>query len=170
MAGVETPFDLTAPVRGATGIYVMPVFIWTPFEGAVGYEVVVSEDPTFAIIDWSRSTTQTMYKAEEGLAYNTTYYWRVRGVTGPAPAQQAAPGGPWATGIFTTGAKAVAPAPPVVIEPEAPAAPPEITVVEVPVPGPAQAIPDYLLWIVIVVGAVLVIALIVLIVRTRRVT
>jgi len=169
VAGVETPFDLVSPVRGATDIDVMPVFIWNVFEGATGYEVVVSEDPTFAIIDWSRSTTQTMYKAEEGLAYNTTYYWRVRGVTGPAPAQQAAPGGPWATGIFTTGAKAVAPTPPVVTPPTQPTSPPEIKVVEVPIPGPAQAIPDYLLWIVIVVGAVLVIALIVLIVRTRRV-
>jgi len=170
VASVEAPFDLTTPVRGATGVDVMPVFIWTPFEGAIGYEVVVSEDPTFAIIDWSRSTTQTMYKAEEGLAHSTTYYWRVRGVTGPAPAQQAAPGGPWATGIFTTMAKAVETAPPA--EVTTPTSPPqaEIQVVEVPIPGPAQAIPDYLLWIVIVVGAVLVIALIVLIVRTRRVT
>jgi hypothetical protein len=32
-----------------------------------------------------------------------------------------------------------------------------------------QAIPAYLLWIVIVIGAILVIAVIVLIVRTRRI-
>jgi len=166
----KVPFDLSSPTRGAIDVDTMPVFVWTEYAGAIGYEIMVSEDPTFAIIDWSRSTPagQTMYKSEEALAYDTTYYWRVRGVTGPAPARQAAPGGPWATGIFTTMAKPVEEKPIVIVEKE-PAPPPEVKVVEVPVPGPAQAIPDYLLWIVIIIGAVLIIALIVLIVRTRRV-
>ena len=42
--------------------------------------------------------------------------------------------------------------------------------VTVEVPGPAAPIPPYLLWTIIAIGAVLIIALIVLIVRTRRVT
>jgi len=36
------------------------------------------------------------------------------------------------------------------------------------VPTPVEAVPKYLLWIIIAIGAVLVIALIVLIIRTRR--
>jgi hypothetical protein len=170
--GSAVTFDFISPARGATDVDVMPVFVWNEYAGAIGYEVMVSEDPTFAIIDWSRSTPagQTMYKSEEALAYGTTYYWRVRGVTGPAPARQAAPGGPWATGIFTTMDKPPAEEKPIVIVEKEPAPPPEVKVVEVPVPGPAQAIPDYLLWIVIIIGAVLIIALVVLIVRTRRVS
>jgi hypothetical protein len=165
---IQSPemFTIVTPAVGATGVSISPTFAWTPFEGAIGYEVAVAEDNTFAILDYSHSTEATFYKAEETLKYNTTYYWRVRGVTGPAPAKKAAPGGPWITGVFTTEAKAVEPTPPVVIEPTPPTPAPEIKVVEVPAPA---AIPPTLLYVIVAIGAVLVIALIVLIVRTRRV-
>jgi hypothetical protein len=171
---IESPisFGLTAPAIGATGVTTQPTFVWASYEGAIGYEVAVSEDQSFAILDWSHSVDSTFYKTEEKdmLAYSTTYYWRVRGVTGPAPSRKAAPGGPWVTGIFTTeAAPAPPPPPPVVIEPTPPAPPPQIVTVEVPVPGPPQAIPATLLWAIVSIGAVLIIALIVLIVRTRRV-
>ena len=164
-------FDVLDPARGSTGATLTPTFTWREFEGAIGYEIVVSEDPTFTIIEWSHSTTNPWYQVteDEALAYSTTYHWRARGVTGPAPAKEAAPGGPWATSIFTTMAEPTEPTPAVVVVPEA-AAPPEVKVVEVPTPGPAQAIPDAMLWAIIAIGAILVIALIVLIVRTRRVT
>ena len=171
--GTAIDFGLVSPAIGTTDVSVMPTFVWSKFAGAISYEVMVSEDPTFAIIDWSRSVQggdTTFYKAEEALAYDTTYYWRVRGVTGPAPAKKAAPGGAWATGMFTTQVKAAAeaeaPAPPVIVQKE-PAPPPQIVTVEVP---GAAAIPSYLLWTIIGIGAILFIALIVLIVRTRRVT
>ena len=48
----------------------------------------------------------------------------------------------------------------------APAPAPQVTV---NVPDPTQPIPSYILWTIILIGAVLIIALIVLIVRTRRV-
>ena len=55
--------------------------------------------------------------------------------------------------------------------------PPQVTVqppppanVQVNVPETTQAVPSYILWTIILIGAVLVIALIVLIVRTRRVS
>jgi hypothetical protein len=168
VAGAIT-FDVQSPARGATGVDVMPTFVWAEYEGAIGYEIMVAEDPSFAILDLSHSSSVPMYKAEEALAYGTTYYWRVRGVTGPAPPQQAAPGGPWATGIFTTKeAPVVVEEEPIVIVEKEPAPPPEVIEIEKPVVV-QQAIPSYLLIIVIIVGAVLVIALIVLIVRTRRV-
>jgi hypothetical protein len=154
---VVVPFGIISPDIGATGVATQPSFAWTAVEGAEGYEIVVAEDPTFAIIDWSRSTASPFYKADEALAYSTTYYWRVRAV----------PDGEWANGMFTTEAVPAEPVEPIVIEPTPP---PEVEVIEVPVAAPAAPIPSYLLWTIIGVGAVLVIALIVLIVRTRRVT
>jgi len=168
-------FESKSPVVGAASVSIQPTFTWTPFAGALNYEIMVSEDKEFAILEWSHTVTDTFYMTEEieKLAYDTTYYWKVRGVTGPVPAVKgrekgAAPGGPWATGVFTTMAEPVEEEPAVITITE-PAAPPVVKVVEVPVPQPTP-IPSYLLWTIIFVGAVLVIALIVLIVRTRRVT
>ncbi len=169
IADVAPPvFEVRNPAKGATAVPVTPSFVWTEYKGAIGYEIMVAEDPTFAIVDFSRSCDRAFYQTEEALAYNTVYYWRVRGVTGVStdPAK-AAPGGPWIQGIFTTEAKPVKAEPPVIVI-EKPAPPPEVIKVEVPVPQP-QPIPSYLLWAIIGIGAVLIIALIVLIVRTRRV-
>ncbi|MFC1957606.1 WD40/YVTN/BNR-like repeat-containing protein [Chloroflexota bacterium] len=163
-------FNIVSPVLGSTGVPVNPTLVWSAYEGAIRYEVAVSEFADFSILEFSKPVDTTFYNVEDTLANSTTYYWRARGVTGePAKAGLAAPGGPWANGIFTTEAKAVEPAPPVVIEPTPPAPEKEIQIVEVPMPAPAPAIPSYMLWIIIAVGAVLIIALIVLIVRTRRV-
>jgi hypothetical protein len=162
----STAFSLESPESGATGVSLTPALVWSEFDEAIGYEVMLSEDPDFTIIEFSRSTENTYFQIEEPLAYNTTYYWRARGVTGPPPPQQAAPGGPWMAGVFTTMAEPEEPTPPVTIVPTPPT---EVQVITVEVPGPPQAIPSYLLWTIIGVGALLVIALIVLIVRTRRV-
>ena len=86
--------------------------------------------------------------------------------TGKAAKTIPAPTTAWITGTFTTMAKAVDAEAPVVITPAPPA---KVEVVQVPVPGPAQAIPTYLLWVIVAIGAALIIALIVLIVRTRRI-
>jgi hypothetical protein len=167
------PFDIVSPIRGANDVPINAILTWTRYDGAIGYEVALATDPTFAIIDFSHNVSKdNLFYASEPLAYSTTYYWRVRGVTGPAPAKAAAPGGPWVTGAFTTmadPAKAVTtPTTPQIIIQKEPAPPPEIKVIEVPVQTPAP-IPSYLLWIIIIIGAVLIIALIVLIARTRRV-
>jgi hypothetical protein len=166
-------FGITSPERGAAGVSITPTFVWTEYPGAINYELLVSDTTNFELPILSRTSENTFYQVSEAdaLAYSTTYYWRVRGVTGePARlGREPAPGGPWAEGIFTTMAKPVEPTPPVVIEPTPPAQPPEVVTVEVPVPGPAQAIPNWMLLTIIGIGAVLIIALIVLIVRTRRV-
>ncbi|UCG10812.1 MAG: hypothetical protein JSW30_03035, partial [Dehalococcoidia bacterium] len=101
----------------------------------------------------------------------TTYYWRVK-VTEPVES-------PWSESRSFMVAEAEAPAP-VTVTPAPPA--PEITI-EVPaapevvlpapvveIPEVAPAIPAALLWTIVVIGAILVVALIVLIVRTRKVT
>ena len=86
-----------------------------------------------------------------------------------APQVRPTPEGAWANGVFTTMAKPVAPTPPVVVQPPAAPAPPEVVTIEVPTVV-QQPIPSMLLWVVVIIGAVLVIALIILIVRTRRIT
>ena len=149
---------------GASAVPVKPSFSWPTVTGATGYEIIVSTDPDFGIVDYAVSVTTNTFVISEPLEYETTYYWGVRAIS------SAASGEAWRYLSFTTGAEPEEAIPPVVItEPTAPE-PPVIEVVEVPVQTVVQqAIPTYLLWLIIGVGAVLVIALIVLIVRTRRV-
>lgn len=73
----------------------------------------------------------------------------------------------WSTGIFTTEAEPVEAAPTTITTP-APKVDVTVEPAKVTVEPSAPVIPDYMLWIIIAVGAVLIIALIVLIVRTRR--
>jgi photosystem II stability/assembly factor-like uncharacterized protein len=179
---IEQPvsFALVSPVRGGTNVSVTPTLTWNEYAAAkdYGYEVMISEDKTFAILDQAHTTTDPFLYISEPLAYGTTYYWRVRGQIGPATQEGRAtvppPTGPWVTGVFQTMPKPAEEKPdePTVITIEKPAPPPEIIRVEVPGQTQVvqQAIPDYLLWIIIAVGAILVICLIVLIVRTRRVS
>lgn len=162
------------PAIGAYEISVDPTFTWGAVAGAIRYEIALSEDPTFTIPEWSYNVDNTFYKAEESLRYETTYYWRVRGVLGE-PYQEMGtwitPATPWATGIFTTEAEAVEAEAPTVVEvdPVKPEVNVDIPPTKITVEPATAAIPNYMLWIIVVVGAVLIIALIVLIVRTRRV-
>jgi hypothetical protein len=165
------PPALTGPVVGAYDISIEPMFTWGTILQALRYEITLSEDPTFQIIEWSYNVDNPFYKTDEPLRYDTTYYWRVRGVlaepyqVGPA---WVTPATPWATGIFTTESEVVAEPDTVVVEPPKPEVNVEIPPTKITVEPAGQAIPDYMLWIIIAVGAVLIIALIVLIVRTRR--
>jgi hypothetical protein len=116
------------------------------------------------------TTMITTYRQVEFMP-NTTYYWRVRvsGTTyGPLISE-------WSdVGSFTVAEAFVEPPVEVVVPPPTPA--PEITVevpdvvVQLPPEQPAEpVIPTYMLWLIIGIGAVLIIALVILIVRTRRV-
>jgi hypothetical protein len=162
---------ISSPELGAYDIPITPMFTWETVVGAVRYELTLSEDPTFAIIEWSYNVDTNFYKATDDLRYSTTYYWRVRALTGEpyqvGPAW-VTPSGPWSTGIFTTMDEPLPPAEELPTEitvetPEVTVTPGEVTV------DVAPAVPDYLLWTIVGIGAVLIIALIVLIVRTRRV-
>ena len=100
-----------------------------------------------------------------------TYYWKVR-VTTPLYS-------PWSVYRYVAVEEAPLPVTEVTVQPAPapeitvqPAPPPQVTVTVPPTPAPVTAppaIPAYLLWTIICIGAVLIIALIVLIVRTRRV-
>jgi len=157
------PIAIQSPANGANNVPVNPTFVWNPVVGATTYELVVSDDPTFKIITFSRTSTQPVFATDEALAYGTVYYWRVR-ASAPATAVT-----DWVTGVFTTVGKPVVTTPastgPVITITQ-----PAPTTITVEVPPTVSAIPAYLLWIIIGIGAILVIALIVLIVRTRRVS
>jgi hypothetical protein len=168
----------TLPSLGSTGVDVNPTFSWPTITGSLGYEFVLAEDlgnktDHFAIIDYSATTDVPAITAKETLKYSTTYYWEVR-------AYNATTKGPWAVSFFTTMAKPTTSATTgggggggvVTVTPTTitfTTNPPAVVTLTVPTSTtPIQVIPNYLLWAIIGVGAVLVIAVIVLIVRTRR--
>jgi len=157
----------TSPALGAYDIDVDTTFTWGAVAAVAGYQIEVSEDPTFTMKAFEAETTDPFYKTAEALSADTTYYWRVRGVIDAAASAYT----PWATGIFTTAAAGTGTGTgtgtptEVIVTTETP----EVQVVQVEGGSTTPAIPTYLLWVIVVVGVVLVVALIVLIVRTRRV-
>jgi hypothetical protein len=156
--GALAPLKISSPASGAQGVSVLPTFVWTPVVGATEYQIIVSDRENFDIITFSHNTSQAVYAVteDEQLAFNTVYYWRVRASKPDTAVTQ------YQTGIFTTEQKAVPTKEPITITQPGP------TTITVSVPPPQEVIPAYLLWIIIGIGAILVIALIVLIVRTRR--
>jgi len=170
---LEAPFDVSGPAVGSGEVSTMPVLTWGAYPGAIHYELALSEDPSFQIPEWSHNVDNNFYAVADALDYSTTYYWRVRGVTGESYTVRRSvvvPAGPWVTGVFTTEAEPVVEEPDVITITE-PAPPQKITVVEIPGATRVvqQAIPEWMLLTIIIIGAVLVIALVVLIVRTRRI-
>jgi hypothetical protein len=173
-AGVTTAMF---PTQGDTNVPVDTTFTWpastTP--GAT-YEFVIAEElgnvDKFAIIDYSATAPTNATVLRETLKYDTTYWWRVRTVTGTSKSD-------WTTYFFTTEQEPVASTPtsttpavtPIVsvVMPSNPPVTPIVNVSGGTTAPTTPVIPTYLLWAVIVVGAVLVIAVIVLIVRTRRI-
>ena len=105
--------------------------------------------------------TNGIILVNEELNYYETYAWRVQAVRGTDTSA-------WVTSFFVTEAEPEeAPDPIEIVIPE-PTPTPEIEVI-VPAPTEVEILPEYLLWVIVGVAAVLIIAVIVLIVRTRRV-
>jgi len=160
--------DVLAPANGASGIGQNPSFSWTPVGGANEYHFVLARDVnlTSPVVDIKLKNTGYAVKTE--LEIGTTYYWRVKPI---APVE-----GDWsAIANFTVKEAPVEAAPPVIVKevpapiiniPQAPPPPPDIVIPPAPAP-PAPIAPAYI-WAIIVIGAVLVIAVIILILRTRR--
>jgi hypothetical protein len=175
--------EISAPAFGATDVILMPSFVWTPLEGVTDYEFELSDNSEFISAIKTLITQQNVIGMTADLEYGTTYFWRVRGriLEGSKMDRRVVETSDWVVGAFTT---IMEPAPEP--EPEAPLYtcpqcglvfldPEELAehwakyhapIPEPPAPPPTT--PAYI-WVIIAVGAVLVIALIVLIVRTRRV-
>jgi hypothetical protein len=183
--GTPTPLY---PTNGSVNVPITNMtFTWPAVAGAgVTYQFALAQASAntsaneFAILDYSDNTLTNAEPSQETLQYNTVYWWEVRAVTLNSSGAVSATG-PWAINMFTT-----MPAP-VTTTGTGPAVTTVITSVVITNPvttvlstntsvvitqttgESTPAIPSYLLWAVIAVGAVLIIAVIVLIVRTRRI-
>ena len=165
--GLWTPFEGSvseAPATGADDVMLKPTFVWNAADRASGYEFVLADNSNFTSAIVKKTVATTAYVADQELEYATTYYWRVRAVSSTSNSE-------WGVGVFTTIAKPTKAPPPIVVEPTPPASPPvQLPPIQLPpvtIPGPPAPIPPYLLWTIVGIGAALVIAVIVLIVRTR---
>lgn len=171
-----------APAVGANNAPLKPTFTWNAAQGTnVSYDFVLADNPAFTNPLETKNVTTNVYVTTATLKNSTTYYWKVTANSGAAKSQTG-------TGVFTTMAAAtVAPPTTQPVQPtitvvvptqsapvitvvvptqstQAPVTP--IYTVTVPESQPATT-PAYV-WAIIAIGAVLVIAVLVLIVRTRR--
>jgi hypothetical protein len=193
---VTTECYLLAPVplvpnNGMQDASIAPSFVWDmPIDGCdpISYDFQLATDPGFNNIVVSTNVTGAMgytYTARD-LDYDTNHYWRVRSVYGSlksawSPVQNfhtmLEPQPP--VDVTVTQAPDVnLTVPPVVTVPPAQtitvSVPPAVTLtqtvtsVETPtITMPDQPTPAYI-WVIVAVGAILTIAVIVLIIRTRR--
>jgi hypothetical protein len=147
---------ILGPAGGATSLDPNLVgFAWAPASGATEYTITVATDATLTktVSGTPAKTTGSAYQAT-GLAYGTTYFWGVQ-ATQPTVGIQT-------ISTFTTMAK------PVVAPTSGPGSTNQAPATIV-VQAPATAETPVYIWAVIAIGAILVIAVIILIVRTRRV-
>jgi len=160
--------QLLSPPLGAMTVGLTPSFSWAPSFGATEYEFALAAAPyadSFAAPIANVKSADAGVRPIVKLDNDRDYFWKVR-VSKPVV-------GDWSTvANFHTVAAAVDVAPPIVITqvpaptivmPPQPTPPPAIVIP----PAPAPITPAYI-WAIIVIGAILIIAVIVLIVRTRR--
>jgi hypothetical protein len=132
--------QLLAPNNGCLGCPVQPVsFSWSPFKETTKYKFVLATDAAMTQVVKEAETATTAYEYDGKLNNATNYFWRVMSLE-PAPSDWSA------TFSFQT-------------EAAAPAAPPV---------APTPPTPLWV-WVVIAIGAILVIVTLVLIFKTRRV-
>ena len=154
---VPTAPNNLVPAAGSINVPVTPAFQWAPVAGATKYELQVSTTSAFTtLVGTTVTTTAPVYAwTTPALSNSTDYYWRVRAITATGTSD-------YVTSIFTTGAAVTTP-------PVTSTQPPiTITNTSVVVTNASTETPGYV-WAIIGIGALLVIVVIVLIVRTRRV-
>jgi hypothetical protein len=136
-------------------VELMPAFSWESANTADAYQFVLADNAEFTSPLVNEKVSESAYQLDFELEYNSNYFWKVQAYKGTEALSR------WSdVGAFTTMEKAVAP----------PSQPPPATVTQ-PAPAPIvlpTPIPPILLWVIIGIGALLIIAVIILIVRTRR--
>ncbi len=180
-AEAVAPVAIAAPTvialaQAATDVSLTPTFIWETVAGATAYELQVATYPNFAglVIDKTLDSGALLevpfFASDVDLDYSTTYYWRVRAVSVQDWVSEYIDQGAWVTRVFTTIAEpeaVVYTCPQCGLTFDAEAAL-ETHVTEAHPPAAPAVTPGYI-WVIIAVGAVLALAVIILIVRTRRV-
>jgi hypothetical protein len=192
LQAIATP-ENQVPVNGMQDAPLLPSFVWSSVSNAVSYEFELSTTPDFAstVVSTTIAAPTTAYTCTTELAYDTNHYWRVRAVSDTGTKSD------WCFSNFHTRTEEMPPVtippqvtPQVTVTMEAPESPdvyvtvvpPDITyevpeVITVTQNPPATYVlpereepgtPVYI-WVIVGIGAVLTIAVIVLIIRTRRV-
>jgi hypothetical protein len=162
---------------GGYNVGLMPTFNWGNVVGATSFEFQLGKSVDMTGLTANLTGANALgavqtYKSTKSLSYATTYYWRVRGISPTSNTDwtnvmsfttMSAP-------VTTTPSTVTAAAPTITVSIPTAAAP-TVTVVVPTQPTPTTVVekvsPTYI-WAIIIIGAILVIAVIVLIVRTRR--
>ena len=177
LAAVAAPV-LVRPLPASQDVTTTPSFSWAVVVGAASYTIEVADNTDFTDATTGSSPINA-WQVPSALEYSTTYYWRVTAVSATG-----APASVPVVSVFTTMDEPappisvtpptieIPPAPDVTVDVAAPdvtVAPPQITVQPAPVTVETEAAtPTWALLVIIIIGAVLVISVIILIVRTRR--
>lgn len=160
--------NLLSPANGAINASKTPSFSWEPVAGASDYRFLLADNPSLSTPIVDINVGSAGYAMPNGLEFGKTYFWAVKPVT---PVE-----GGWSTvANFTVREKPAEPSPPIVVQEIPPpvinipaAAPPPPEIVIPPYPSlPATIAPAYI-WAIIIIATTLVIAVIILILRTRR--
>jgi hypothetical protein len=168
------PPELKSPAYGQDDAIQHPTFSWIAVPGATSYELDVADNAFYANSEMKKPLTHTAWTWDVELDNGTTYYWRVRAVAKDNTST-------WSEAVFTVNPKAgavgstppvivqqPAPLPDIVLNPPAPVLVPAQPII-IPAAPPSPITPA-VIWAIIIIGAVLFIAVIVLIVRTRRIS
>ncbi len=143
---VNTPYygvQLLAPGNGCLACRVKPAsFSWSPWKDATKYEFMLGRDPEFKSQVVIASTITTGYEYSGTLDYGTNYFWRVRALEVRG---LIIPSDWSATFSFQT---EPAPMPPAA--------------------SPAEPFTPLWVWVVIALGAALLIVVIALVMKTRK--
>jgi hypothetical protein len=150
--------QLLGPTGGAANVSQTPGFAWAPEFSTTKYKFTLATDGALAktVAGTPVNVTLPSFQATTPLEYSTTYFWSVQSIEPTI--------GPVSVGTFTTIAKPAPPPAPVTVAP----APAPTIIVTIPPAAPTPVMTPAYIWAVIAIGAVLVIAVIILIVRTRR--
>lgn len=141
--------ELLSPKNGCTGCAIKPTSLsWAPYKEATKYEVVLAKDAEMKQLIKKAITTTTGYEYKDALEYDKSYFWRVRAIEIKG---QSNPSDWSSTFTFTTES--------------APPPPPDKEAVKAA--KEKQQSPSYV-WLVIAVFVVVPVAMLVLIMKTRR--
>ncbi|MBA7502659.1 hypothetical protein ES706_01252 [subsurface metagenome] len=161
-AGPTVAIDLTAPDYGATKVVITSIgFTWTSVADATSYDWVLSANADLSSpVETKTGLTGTAYTYTGTLDYGTTYFWQVTAMKDGSVFSVSD------VSTFTTAPAAVFACPQCGLTfPTEAALKAHIAEVHPPV----EPVTPAWVWVVIGLGAVLVITIIVLIFRTRRV-
>ncbi len=73
--------SLRSPGAGAKSIELRPIFQWSAIADAESYELLVATNISFNNPIIKRALPTTAWQSDISLDYNTTHYWKVRGIS-----------------------------------------------------------------------------------------